>query len=67
LSGSTLREACSWGKVETVYEQMVFSEATLSLPVLASYALSQGSWRARKARKYNALLNEETTAALAPR
>jgi deoxyhypusine synthase len=67
LSGSTLREACSWGKVETVYEQMVFSEATLSFPVLASYAYHKGSWRARKARKFNALLNEEKSAFAAPR
>ncbi|MDE2491476.1 MAG: deoxyhypusine synthase, partial [Elusimicrobia bacterium] len=29
LSGSTLREACSWGKVDVVDEQMVYSEATL--------------------------------------
>ena len=29
LSSSTLKEASSWGKVETTYEQMVFSEATL--------------------------------------
>ncbi|HVU63397.1 MAG TPA: deoxyhypusine synthase, partial [Phycisphaerales bacterium] len=26
LSGSTLREACSWGKVDVVHEQMVFGE-----------------------------------------
>ena len=28
LSGSTLQEACSWGKVDTTYEQMVYGEAT---------------------------------------
>ncbi len=28
LSGSTLKEASSWGKVDTTYEQMVYSEAT---------------------------------------
>ena len=59
LSGSTLREACSWGKVDTVYEQMVFSEATLSFPILAAYAYHKGSWRSRKGFKWNALLNNE--------
>jgi deoxyhypusine synthase len=59
LSGSTLREACSWGKVDTAYEQMVYSEATLAFPLLASYAYHKGSWKARKARRFNALLNDE--------
>ena len=59
LSGSTLREACSWGKVDTVYEQMVFAEATVAFPLLASYAYHKGSWRGRKPRKFNALLNDE--------
>lgn len=61
LSGSTLREACSWGKVDTAYEQMVFSEATLSFPMLASYAYHKGNWRSRKARKLNALLNDQNS------
>ena len=59
LSGSTLREACSWGKVDTVFEQMVFSEATVAFPLLASYAYHKGNWRKRASRKYNALLNDE--------
>jgi deoxyhypusine synthase len=59
LSGSTLREACSWGKVDTVWEQMVYSEATLALPILASYAYHKGNWKKRAARKFNALLNDE--------
>jgi deoxyhypusine synthase len=58
LSGSTLREACSWGKVDVVDEQMVYSEATLALPVLASYAYHKGSWKKRRERRYNALLND---------
>lgn len=29
LSGSTFREARSWGKVETAREQVVYAEATL--------------------------------------
>jgi len=62
LSGSTLREACSWGKVDTAQEQMVYSEATVALPILASYAYHKGNWRNRKARKFNALLNDDKVA-----
>ena len=58
LSGSTLREACSWGKVDVVDEQMVFSEATIALPTLASYAYHKGNWKKRRARAWNALLND---------
>lgn len=47
-SSSTLKEAASWGKVDTVSEQMVFAEATMALPLLASYAYHRGSWRKRK-------------------
>lgn len=53
LSGSTLKEANSWGKVDTGYEQMVFSEATISLPLLASYAYHKGAWKTRKPKKWN--------------
>jgi len=38
LSGSTLKEACSWGKVSTTHEQMVYGEATVTLPLIAGYA-----------------------------
>ena len=55
LSGSTLREACSWGKVSVVHEQMVFCEATIALPLIAGYAYSKGSWRTRKERAYGKL------------
>jgi deoxyhypusine synthase len=51
LSGSTLREASSWGKVSTSYEQMVYCEATVALPLLASYAYHKGAWKQREARK----------------
>lgn len=50
LSGSTLKEAGSWGKVDKTYEQMVFAEATTVLPLFASYAYHQGSWKKRKKR-----------------
>ena len=36
-SSSTLKEASSWGKVDTVYEQMVYAEATTVLPLIVSY------------------------------
>ncbi len=60
LSGSTLREACSWGKVSVVHEQMVYSEATLALPLIAGYAYSKGNWRNRKARAFSRLFQEKS-------
>ncbi len=48
LSGSTLREACSWGKVDTVHEQMVFGEASTLFPLLASDAYHRGAWKGRR-------------------
>ncbi len=56
LSGSTLKEAHSWGKVEEGNEQMVFCEASLALPLLASYAYHKKGWQTRQPRKYNLLL-----------
>ena len=56
LSSSTLKEASSWGKVDTVYEQMVFSEATLAVPLIVGYAYHKGSWKARKGKKWASLL-----------
>ncbi len=53
LSGSTLREACSWGKVSMVYEQMVFCEATIAVPLITGYAYNKGAWKQRKARQLN--------------
>ena len=61
LSGSTLREACSWGKVDVVDEQMVYSEATLALPILASYGYHKGNWKKRRENRWNAFLNDEKT------
>ncbi len=55
LSGSTLREACSWGKVEVVHEQMVWGEATLVLPLLISDAWHRGQWRNRRGKALNRL------------
>ncbi len=54
-SSSTLKEACSWGKVDTVKEQMVFAEATSVLPLLASDAWHRGAWKNRQRRNYSKL------------
>jgi deoxyhypusine synthase len=56
LSSSTLKEASSWGKVDTVYEQMVYSEATLAVPMMVGYAYQKAGWKARKARHWTTLL-----------
>ncbi len=59
LSGSTLKEASSWGKVEQTYEQMVFCEATIAMPLLASYVYHKGSWKSRQAKKLNQLFKKQ--------
>ncbi|MFN7401902.1 MAG: deoxyhypusine synthase family protein, partial [Alphaproteobacteria bacterium] len=51
-SSSTLKEACSWGKVDTALEQMVFAEAGSVLPLLASDAYHRGHWKTRARRKF---------------
>src|SRR4029079_767508 len=58
LSGSTLKEANAWGKVDQGAEQWVYAEATIALPLIAGYAYHKGSWKNRKARKFTKLLNE---------
>ena len=55
LSGSTLKEASSWGKVETTYEQMVYAEATIAVPLIAGYAYHKRNWEGRKERRLNEL------------
>jgi deoxyhypusine synthase len=54
-SSSTLKEASSWGKVDTVYEQMVYAEATIVLPLIASYLYHKGDWKNRKARNWSSI------------
>ncbi len=58
LSGSTLEEAHSWGKVEQGTEQMVFGEATTLFPLLAGYAYHRGAWRERPRYRFSRLLDE---------
>lgn len=55
LSGSTLKEASSWGKVETTYEQMVYSEATIAMPLITGYAYHKGNWKNRTKRNFTKL------------
>ncbi len=55
LSSSTLREAHSWGKIGSGREQMVFSEATIAMPLVASYAYHSGAWKGRKPKRFNRL------------
>ena len=61
LSSSTLKEASSWGKVDTVYEQMVYSEATLAVPLIAGYAYHKAGWKTRVGRKWGSLLEQAVT------
>jgi deoxyhypusine synthase len=56
-SSSTLKEASSWGKIDTTYEQMVYAEATSVLPLIASYAYHKGSWKNRKKREFSKLFD----------
>jgi deoxyhypusine synthase len=47
-SSSTLKEASSWGKVETTYEQMVYAEATTVVPLIFSYVYHNVDLKKRK-------------------
>ena len=63
LSGSTLKEASSWGKVETTYEQMVYSEATVAMPLIVGYGYHKGSWKERKAKEFQKIYSKIETVA----
>ena len=54
-SSSTLKEASSWGKVDTSKEQMVFAEATSILPLIASDAYHRKFWQNRERKKFSNL------------
>lgn len=51
-SSSTLKEASSWGKVDTSFEQMVYCEGTIAVPLIASYVYHKGDWKNRTSRKW---------------
>ena len=51
-SSSTLKEACSWGKVSVALEQMVFAEASTVAPLIVSDAYHRGSANGRPKHRY---------------
>ncbi len=59
LSGSTLKEASSWGKVDTAFEQMVYCEATIAVPLIAGYAYHKRGWENRQPRRWASRLDAE--------
>ncbi len=59
LSGSTLKEASSWGKVSTSLEQMVYSEVTLAAPLIVGYGYHKRNWENREAKNYAKFLQDE--------
>src|SRR5262249_22361707 len=61
-SSSTLKEACSWGKVDVTWEQMVFAEATTVVPLIASDAWHRGSWKTRERRRWAKLFERKAGA-----
>ncbi|HCK99731.1 MAG TPA: deoxyhypusine synthase [Candidatus Marinimicrobia bacterium] len=58
LSGSTLKEASSWGKVDTTFEQMVYGEATVTMPLLVSDAYHRGYWKERMPANFQSLFQK---------
>jgi deoxyhypusine synthase len=60
LSSSTLKEASSWGKVDTTFEQMVYCEATIGVPLVAGFAFHKGSWKQRGERRWARALEAVT-------
>jgi deoxyhypusine synthase len=56
-SGSTLKEATSWGKVDTGFEQMVYAEAASMLPLIISYVYHKGDWKNRKKRQWGKIFD----------
>jgi deoxyhypusine synthase len=57
-SSSTLKEASSWGKVDTKYEQMVYAEATTVLPLIVSYIYHSRAWEKRIPREWSKLFKK---------
>ena len=58
-SSSTLKEASSWGKVDTTYEQMVYAEATSVVPIMLSYIYHRGTWKTRKKYEWSKLFDKK--------
>jgi deoxyhypusine synthase len=51
-SSSTLKEACSWGKVDITHEQMVYAEGTTVIPLIASYVYHGNAWKQRDYKRW---------------
>jgi deoxyhypusine synthase len=58
-SSSTLKEACSWGKVDVTWEQMVFAEATTVVPLIASDAWHRAGWKSRTKPRWAKLFDKK--------
>jgi deoxyhypusine synthase len=58
-SSSTLKEARSWGKVDSGNEQMIYAEATSVLPLIVSYLYHKGDWKKRRTKNFNNLLDKK--------
>ncbi len=56
-SGSTLKEATSWGKVDTGFEQMVYAEAASVLPLIISHVYHKGDWKNREKRRWGKIFD----------
>ncbi len=57
-SSSTLKEASSWGKVQTTYEQMVYAEATTVVPLIFSYVYHNADLKSRQRYAWAKMLDE---------
>lgn len=57
-SSSTLKEACSWGKVDVALEQMVFAEASTVAPVIASDVYHRRDWEQRPRHRYGDMFQD---------
>jgi deoxyhypusine synthase len=65
-SSSTLKEASSWGKVDTGYEQMVYAEASSVLPLIVSYVYHKRDWQSRKRRNLSKIFEQSSSVSISP-
>ena len=54
-----LKKLVRWGKVETTYEQMVYSEATIAMPLVAGFAYHKGAWKNRTKKEMQKIFNKK--------
>ena len=57
-SSSTLKEACSWGKVDVALEQMVYAEASTVAPVIVSDVYHRRAWEKRPRHRYGDMFKD---------